>query len=131
MKTNVSPTSLSAYFECLEGLNKQARELYNILSAHPDVTGNELSVFIENEFPAHHRHNVIARLSDLRTLGLSYVSGKRPCKITGKTVQTWRITPSSEFTTITVNSLEKALNNAKKTVAHLERKLSLAQQRAQ
>jgi hypothetical protein len=124
MKTNTAPTSLEAYALCIAGLSKQGKELLNLLSVHPDVTANGLALHIEGNFPPHHRHNVQARLADLRTEGLVYTNGKRPCTITGITAQTWRVTPSEKFQEFQKTSLEQSLKNAQATVKKLELKLA-------
>jgi len=94
MRTNVSDTSLNAYFDVIHGgyLGKSQQKIYLLfkkyafMSKTHDNTNREIS-----EYSGMKINIITARVNELRKMGLLVLSCKRSCFVSGHIVQAWRI----------------------------------------
>ena len=127
MKINNSETSLQAYAESKDTLDNQSQTVFVLLQKFPKSTANEIALLLEDSFPEHHRHNVQARLADLRDDGLVYnpdgEEGKRECRVTKRLVQLWDVVPESRRAEFKERAILKTIADLEISIARAKAKL--------
>jgi len=91
---SVRDTSLQVYFRIKEDgtLSRRRWEVYDIVFNHGPITGNEIFKHCELQGVPGYRHNVHARLTELREMGVVKEAGTRECQVTGETAIIWDVT---------------------------------------
>ena len=92
MKTHVADTSLAAYENIKPDLNARQGYVYNGLRySATDMTNNELAHKLDMPI-----NEVTPRVFELREKGYVRTTGKRPCRVTGKTCYAWVVNYEEE-----------------------------------
>lgn len=83
----IQDTSLQAYYnEVKPTLGERQRVVYEALKTKEDITNTELSLLLD--WPI---NTVVPRVNELRKIGLVEDAGKRICRVTGRSVHSWRL----------------------------------------
>ena len=94
MKTNVSDTSLNAYFNVIHGgyLGKSQQKIYLLFKKYAFMSKTHDNTNLEiSKYSGIPINIITARVNELRKMGLLVLSCKRSCFVSGNTVQAWRI----------------------------------------
>lgn len=87
-------TSREAYKYVVETgkVAKRHRQIYKALYHHGAMSAGETFEFLNRNYGLRFDSNTHARFSELENMGYIREVGKRPCRITGRTVTIWDVT---------------------------------------